>query len=91
MSAELENKVKEKNSMNKIYISCVPWTRITSVKHPANFKEIDSVPRITWGKIYQEHHDSYIDLSIQVNHSFQDGYHLGLLIKKIEEKIDDLL
>ena len=88
--AELLIKDKEIQSVNNIYISCVPWFRITSVKHPSDFKNIDSNPRITWGKIYQIQNDQYIDLSIQVNHAFQDGYHIGLFIKNIESKIDEL-
>ena len=49
--AELECKEPEQLSANKIYISCLPWFRVISIKHPSYLKEIDSVPRITWSQI----------------------------------------
>ena len=39
--AELMKKDKKKQSVNNIYVSCSPWFRFTSVKHPSNFKNIE--------------------------------------------------
>lgn len=88
--AELGRKCKGKITVNNIYISCMPWCRVNFIKHPCLFNEVDSVPRILWGQIYDKGDRKYIDLAIQVNHAFQDGYQIGLLINKINDNISEL-
>lgn len=86
---------KNKNSSkyehnNLIYITCLPWMRITSMMHPVDKKNKDSIPRICWGKYFETIDGYNIDMSIQVNHGFQDGYHLGLFYEGLERNISNL-
>lgn len=86
---------KNKNSSkyehnNLIYITCLPWMRITSMMHPVDEKNKDSIPRICWGKYFETIDGYNIDMSIQVNHGFQDGYHLGLFYEGLERNISNL-
>ena len=77
------------NKKNKIYITCLPWIRVTSVDNPKN--GIDSNPRICWGKYFLENDNYIIDVSIQVNHAFQDGYHLAMFFIKLQENLNNIL
>jgi len=76
---------------NKCYFTCTPWMRVTSVQNPMNYKNMDSIPRICWGKYFLQNNKYMIDFSIQVNHAFQDGYHIGLLLNQLQCDIDNFL
>lgn len=60
-----------------IYISCLPWVSFTSVSHPVKLSRTDSVPRITWGKIFEEGQLMKLPISVQVHHSLMDGVHVS--------------
>jgi len=36
-----------------LFLSSFPWASFTSVQHPMPVKEVDSVPRIVWGKFFE--------------------------------------
>ena len=74
--AESNTTISYIQDFNKCYFTCTPWMRITSVENPMNYESTDSIPRICWGKYFLESNVYMIDLSIQVNHAFQDGYHI---------------
>lgn len=75
---------------NLVYITCLPWMRITSMLNPMDEVNKDSVPRVCWGKYFETDEGYNIDVSIQVNHAFQDGYHLGLFYEGLERNITNL-
>ena len=88
--AEAENSfnIKYDKECNKCFITCAPWMRVTSVSNPMNYEKIDSVPRICWGKYFLENNEYMIDVSIQVNHAFQDGYHIGQFYNILQNSIN---
>lgn len=75
---------------NLAYITCLPWMRVTSMLNPVDENIKDSIPRICWGKYFETAEGYKIDVSIQVNHAFQDGYHLGLFYEGLERNISNL-
>ena len=81
-------KIPYDRDKNKIYITCVPWMRFSSVENPIN--GIDSNPRICWGKYFLENDEYKIDISVQINHAFQDGYHLGMFFNKLQDNINNI-
>lgn len=87
---EEEIPLSEYSENNLVYITCLPWMRITSMLNPMDEENKDSVPRICWGKYFETDEGYNIDVSIQVNHAFQDGYHLGLFYEGLERNINDL-
>lgn len=87
--AESNAKISYIQDFNKCYFTCTPWMRITAVENPMNYETIDSIPRICWGKYFLESNKYMIDLSIQVNHAFQDGYHIGLFYHKLQKNLND--
>ena len=73
---------------NKIYVTCVPFIRFSALENPINSEKIDSIPRICWGKYFVDFKGEYnIDLSIQVNHAFQDGYHIGMFYNLLQSNL----
>lgn len=84
----------ESESHDLIYISCIPNVDITCITNEMDytnpkFKD-DSVPRLSWGKYIEENDRKQLGMSIEVNHRFIDGYHVGLFVQKLEEKINQL-
>lgn len=77
-------------NMNKIHITCIPWISFSNFKDAINFNEKNSKPKICWGKYYFEDSRYLIDVSLLVNHAFQDGYHMGLFFNNLEHNIDNL-
>ena len=67
-----------------IYYSTVPWVTFTGLKHAKTFAFKDSVPRISFGKIYTEHDKKMMPTSIHAHHALMDGYHVGLLFDSFQ-------
>lgn len=75
--------------MNKINITCIPWISFSNFKDAVDFKEKNSKPKICWGKYYLENDRYLIDVSLLVNHAFQDGYHMGLFFNNLQQNVFD--
>lgn len=76
--------------MNKINITCIPWIAFSNFKDAIDFKEKSSKPKICWGKYYLADDKYFIDISLLVNHAFQDGYHMGLFFNNLQQNIINL-
>ncbi|HIV50278.1 MAG TPA: chloramphenicol acetyltransferase [Candidatus Faecalibacterium intestinipullorum] len=70
-----------------IYFSCTPWFDFTALTNEHNFDRDDSVPRLAWGKYYEEGGRLWVHLSVEVNHRLIDGVHLGQLKQALDEEI----
>jgi chloramphenicol O-acetyltransferase type A len=68
-----------------LYLSAIPWVAFTSVSHPIHMHPVDSIPRITWGKFYQDGDRLLMPLSVQVHHALMDGYHIGEYFSLVQE------
>lgn len=87
-------KISNLDNMNKIQVTCLPWIKFNNFKDASNNLEKSSKPKVCWGKYYKMNDKYLIDFSILVNHAFQDGYHIGLLINTLQEnilQIDEIL
>lgn len=60
-----------------IYFSCLPWVELTGLTNERDFDPDDAVPRIAWGKYVEEGGRRQLALSMEVNHRFVDGLHIG--------------
>lgn len=83
-------KISGLENMNKINITCIPWITFSNFKDAIDFNEKSSKPKICWGRYYLEEDKHLIDISLLVNHAFQDGYHMGLFFNKSQQNIDNL-
>ena len=80
-------KISGLENMNKINITCIPWITFSNFKDAIDLKEKNSKPKICWGKYYLEDDKYLIDVSLLVNHAFQDGYHIGLFFNNLQQNI----
>lgn len=67
-----------------LFLSALPWIRFTGIQHAMQYHPGDSVPRISWGKFYQEGGKTMMPLAVQVHHALVDGRHVGLFYEQVE-------
>lgn len=70
-----------------IYITSIPWISFKSISHPINLNPIDSVPRIAWGKYFEENEILKLPFSVQVHHALMDGLHVGKYISELQDNL----
>ena len=84
----------EKESPDLIYYSCLPWLDLTALTHDRDFSAPealdDSIPRITWGRYSEENGRKTLGVSIEVNHRFIDGVHIGRFAEHLSQIMDQL-
>ena len=90
LKEEEKNRVFDgkKEALDLIHYSVIPWTSFTSFKHARDGKKADTVPKIVFGKIYKENNRRKMPISIEVNHSIMDGYHVGLYLEQFQAALD---
>lgn len=67
-----------------LFLSAIPWVSFTGFQHAMNYHPTDSVPRIVWGKYFEEHGRIKMPLSVQVHHALVDGRHVGHFFEEFE-------
>ena len=86
---EAQRGVKQKgldpDSVDLIYISCLPWLHFTSFTNPAPLHPADSFPRITWGRFVERGAGQIMALNVQVHHGLADGLHVADFIQKLQD------
>lgn len=75
----------ESDRVDLIYFSVIPWVSFTSFKHATRLDRTQTVPRIVFGKIFDEGSTKKIPLSIEANHTIMDGLHVGKLFNRFQE------
>ena len=68
-----------------LYITTLPWISFTSITHPIQMSPTDSIPRISWGKFFDDNGKVKIPFSVQVHHALVDGIHVGKYFNDLEE------
>lgn len=74
-----------------IYFSCTPWFDLTALTNERDFDRDDNIPRIAWGKYIPDGAGrETLGMSVEVNHRFLDGIHLGRFYQTLQASIDTL-
>jgi len=73
-----------------IFFSCLPWMDVTALTNERDGNVDDAVPRIAWGKMVEENGRRTLGLSIEVNHRFIDGLHIGQFARELERSIREI-
>jgi chloramphenicol O-acetyltransferase type A len=81
-------RMDEERRDDLVYITCIPWISFTHISHTFSLNKEDAVPRISWGKYYREGDKVLLPFSVQVNHAFCDGLHVGRYVEKLQEYLD---
>ncbi len=72
-----------------IRYSVVPWVSFTQLVHPTNFIEMDSEPKIVFGKCHERDGRLMMPFSIEVNHGLMDGYHLAKYMEEFQRLLNE--
>mgnify|MGYP006300757231 CR=1 FL=1 len=80
---------EEEDKIDSIYLTSLPWISFNSITHPIDIKNVDSVPRIAWGKYKKEDSKVLLPFSIQVHHGLMDGYHVSKYVDYINGLINN--
>jgi len=78
----------KKETDDVLYISCLPWINFTSVSHPSRMDDTRSIPRITWGRFFQDRGQWLMPVSIQLHHGLADGYHVSLFFEHLQGELN---
>lgn len=68
---------KENDEVDLIRHTTIPWVSFTSILHPKHHDNKDSIPRISFGKIFELNGEKYLPVSVEAHHGLLDGYHIG--------------
>jgi chloramphenicol O-acetyltransferase len=91
-SAKLINTAEELSEYEQrrnIYITCMPWLKLSSIEHPIYEHKTYDIPSLAWGRYSAPRADGTMALtmSVQAHHGFIDGYHVHLLAEAIGARI----
>lgn len=68
-----------------LFMTSIPWVSFTSLMHPLQLYPADSVPRLSWGKFFEEGDCLKMPLSVQGHHALMDGLHVGRYYAEVQE------
>lgn len=83
-------RLDEKNeTVDLIRHTTIPWVSFTSILHPKPNDNTDSIPRISFGKIFELNGEKYLPVSVEAHHGLVDGYHVGKYFALFEELLGE--
>ncbi|MGI6085278.1 MAG: CatA-like O-acetyltransferase [Acetivibrionales bacterium] len=72
-----------------LFITSIPWVSFTSFVHPIQMNPVESIPRISWGKYFEESDRIKLPFSVQVHHALVDGLHVGEYFNNLQEILNN--
>lgn len=70
-----------------LFLSALPWISFTSITHAMHYHPHDCIPRISWGKTFQDGNKTLMPLSLTGHHALIDGKNMGDYYNLFQEKI----
>ncbi len=77
-----------RDRVDLIYSSVIPWVSFTSFKHASRLNNKFTIPRMVWGKMFDDGEKKKLPHSVEVNHALADGFHVGKYFVSLQEKLD---
>jgi chloramphenicol O-acetyltransferase type A len=72
-----------------LFMTAIPWVVFTSFSHAIPAVPEDSIPRLAWGRVWQEGGLRRMPLSVQGHHAVVDGLHVGRYFERVERHCAD--
>lgn len=79
----------ESERLDLIYYSVIPWISFTSFKHATRIDNRQTVPRMVFGKLFDDGEKKKLPHSVEVHHALCDGLHVGKYFNALQEKFDN--
>jgi chloramphenicol O-acetyltransferase type A len=80
----------ESHRLDLIYCSVIPWVSFTSFKHASRLDRSQTIPRVVFGKHFDDHGRKFMPLSVEANHAIMDGLHVGKFFNSYQAEMDRL-
>jgi chloramphenicol O-acetyltransferase type A len=72
-----------------VHGSVLPWLSFTSFAHARKWGREDSVPKIVFGKYFEDGGRFKMPISVEVHHALMDGLHVGRYVERLESFFAD--
>ena len=80
----------ETDRLDLIYYSAIPWISFTSFKHASPRNNRQTIPRMVFGKHFENGDRRLMPFSVEVHHALVDGVHVGKFFNLYQQNIDSL-
>jgi chloramphenicol O-acetyltransferase type A len=81
----------KESQLGLIHCSTLPWISFTGLKHARKGDEAgQGIPKIMFGKVFEDNNSKKIPFSVEVHHALMDGYHVAQLFDKMQQYINNL-
>lgn len=67
-----------------VHFSVLPWMSFTGFAHARTLNREDSVPKIVFGKYFEDGDRFRMPISVEVHHALMDGVHVGRFFERLE-------
>ena len=78
----------EVGRLDLIYYSVIPWVSFTSFKHANSGDNRQTVPRMVFGKMFEQGKTRLMPFSVEGHHCLMDGYHVGNYFECFQRKLN---
>lgn len=85
---ELKSFDVEAGRLDLVYYSVIPWVSFTSFKHANSGDNRQTVPRMVFGKMFDQNGARKIPFSVEAHHAMMDGFHVGKYFQLFQQKLD---
>jgi chloramphenicol O-acetyltransferase type A len=75
-------------SEDRLHFTVLPWVSFTSFAHARNLGSEESIPKIAFGKFFQENGRTLLPFSVEVHHALMDGLHVGRYVARVQALLD---
>ncbi|HMM58897.1 MAG TPA: CatA-like O-acetyltransferase, partial [Candidatus Rifleibacterium sp.] len=65
------------------------WHRFSGLTFAKALNSSDSVPRITFGRTYEDEGKLLLPVAIQVHHGLVDGLHVARFLEAFQQRLTD--
>lgn len=72
-----------------IHMSVIPWINFTSFSNARNTEQVDSIPKVIFGKAKQTSEGVMMPFSVEVHHGVMDGLHVGRFFETMQTLFDE--
>lgn len=76
------------NPNNVVHFSSLPWLQFTSLSHAQSLDGKDSVPKISFGKVFDLGGRKMMPYSIHVHHALVDGIDVAEHVEHFQRELD---
>jgi chloramphenicol O-acetyltransferase type A len=90
MYKELRSFDVESHRFDLIYYSAIPWVSFTSFKHASRLDRRQTIPRIVFGKLFEDSDRMLMPLSVEANHMIMDGFHVGKFFTSYQDTLNSV-